>query len=150
MDQRVNMVIGMFAEQGLNAALHYKNPDVKTYISLVPTSAHSGDGMGDLMALICTLTQTRLAKKLAYSEELESTVMEVKALPGLGTTIDVILVNGRLKEGDTMVTGGIEGAIVSTIRSVLTPQPMRELRVKVSTSECVVRGPGYDDRRHSC
>ena len=63
--------------QGLNAALHYRNPDVKTYISLVPTSAHSGDGMGDMMALICTLTQTRLAKKLAYSEELESTVMEV-------------------------------------------------------------------------
>jgi len=129
-EQRANMVIGQFAEQGLNAALHYRNPDAKTYISLVPTSAHSGDGMGDLMALICTLTQTRLAKKLAYSEELESTVMEVKALPGLGTTIDVILVNGRLKEGDTMVTGGIEGAIVSTIRSVLTPQPLRELRVK--------------------
>ena len=56
---------------------------------------------------------------------------QVKALPGLGTTIDVILVNGHLKEGDTLVTGGIEGAIVSTIRSVLTPQPMRELRVKV-------------------
>jgi len=129
-DQRANMIIGQFAEQGLNAALHYRNPDVKTYISLVPTSAHSGDGMGDLMALICKLTQTRLAKKLAYSEELESTVMEVKALPGLGTTIDVILVNGRLKEGDTLVTGGIEGAIVSTIRSVLTPQPLRELRVK--------------------
>lgn len=55
----------------------------------------------------------------------------MKALPGLGTTIDVILVNGSLKEGDTIVTGGFDGAIVSQIRSVLTPQPMRELRVKV-------------------
>ena len=55
----------------------------------------------------------------------------MKALPGLGTTIDVILVNGQLKEGDTIVTGGIDGAIVTQIRSVLTPQPMRELRVKV-------------------
>lgn len=55
----------------------------------------------------------------------------MKALPGLGTTIDVILVNGSLKEGDTLVTGGFDGAIVSQIRSVLTPQPMRELRVKV-------------------
>ena len=57
---------------------------------------------------------------------------QVKALPGLGTTIDVILVNGQLKEGDTIITGGIDGAIVTQIRSVLTPQPMRELRVKVS------------------
>jgi len=57
--------------------MHYDNPDEKSYISLVPTSAHSGDGMGDLMAIICRLTQTRLAKKLSFSEELESTVMEV-------------------------------------------------------------------------
>lgn len=47
---------------------------------MVPTSAHSGDGMGDLMAIICRLTQSRLAKKLAFSEELESTVMEVMTL----------------------------------------------------------------------
>ncbi|XP_047126991.1 eukaryotic translation initiation factor 5B isoform X1 [Hydra vulgaris] len=129
-NELLNLVIRQFAEQGLNAALHFKNPDEKSYISLVPTSAHSGDGMGDLLALICRLTQSRLAKKLSFSEELESTVMEVKALPGLGTTIDVILVNGKLKEGDTIVTGGIEGAIVTQIRSILTPQPMRELRVK--------------------
>jgi len=129
-DERTNIVIAQMAEQGLNAALHYQNIDEKSFISLVPTSAHSGDGMGDLMAIICRLTQTRLGKKLAYSEELESTVMEVKALPGLGTTIDVILVNGRLKEGDTIITGGFDGAIVTQIRSVLTPQPMRELRVK--------------------
>lgn len=64
--------------KGLNAALHYQNPEEKTYISLIPTSAHTGDGMGDLMAVICRLTQTRLAKKLAFSKELESTVMEVK------------------------------------------------------------------------
>jgi len=129
-EERLNKIIGEFAEQGLNAALHYKNPDVKSYISLVPTSAHSGDGMGDLIAIICRLTQSRLAKKLAFSEQLQSTVMEVKAIPGLGMTIDVILVNGRLKEGDTIVTGGIDGAVITQIRSVLTPQPMRELRVK--------------------
>ncbi len=65
------------SKQGLNAALFYKNPDEKNFISLVPTSAHSGDGMGDLMAVICKLTQTRMAKKLAYSAEIQSTVMEV-------------------------------------------------------------------------
>jgi hypothetical protein len=31
------------AEQGLNAALYYENPDPKTYISMIPTSAHSGE-----------------------------------------------------------------------------------------------------------
>lgn len=57
---------------------------------------------------------------------------QVKALPGMGTTIDVILINGRLKEGDTIIVPGVEGPIVTQIRGLLLPPPMKELRVKVS------------------
>ena len=63
--------------QGLNAILFNKNVDAKTYISLVPTSAHTGDGMGDLIALIVKLCQTKLAQRLSFSEELQCTVLEV-------------------------------------------------------------------------
>ena len=56
----------------------------------------------------------------------------MKALPGLGTTIDVILVNGHMKEGDTIIVAGTEGPIVTSVRGLLMPQPLRELRVKVS------------------
>jgi len=132
---RVKQVVGMFAEQSLNAAVFYENPDPKTYVSMIPTSAATGDGMGNLMALIVELTQTVLAKKLAFSEELQATVLEVKAIPGYGTTIDVILVNGTLHEGDTIVLAGTEGPIETTIRSLLMPQPMKELRVKNSYTE---------------
>ena len=76
--KRSNEVIASIAEQGLNAALCYENPDPKSYISMVPTSAHSGEGMGNLMGLLVTLSQTRLAQRLAYSEELQATVLEVK------------------------------------------------------------------------
>ena len=55
----------------------------------------------------------------------------MKALPGLGTTVDVILVNGTLHEGDQIILAGTEGPIVTQIRGLLMPQPMRELRVKV-------------------
>jgi translation initiation factor 5B len=118
--------------KGLNAALYYKNPDIKSYISIVPTSAHTSDGIGNLMALIVEFSQTILAKRIAYSKELQCTVMEVKEIPGLGTTIDVCLVNGKLKLCDTIIIPGREGPIVTQIRGLLMPQPNRELRVKNS------------------
>ena len=57
--------------QSLNAALFDQNPDPKTYISLVPTSALTGEGMGNLLALIVEFSQNLLAKRLMYSEELQ-------------------------------------------------------------------------------
>jgi len=47
---------------------------------MVPTSAHSGDGMGNLIALLCEISQTLLAKRIMYSEELQATVMEVGSI----------------------------------------------------------------------
>ncbi|KAL9902323.1 eukaryotic translation initiation factor 5B [Glossina fuscipes] len=129
-NQRAKNVILQFAEQGLNAALFYENNDPKSYISLVPTSAITGEGMGNLLFLIIEFCQKMLAKRLMYSEELQATVLEVKAIPGLGTTIDTILINGKLREGQTMVVAGTDGPIVTQIRSLLMPQPLRELRVK--------------------
>uniref|UniRef100_A0A673H5U8 Eukaryotic translation initiation factor 5B n=1 Tax=Sinocyclocheilus rhinocerous TaxID=307959 RepID=A0A673H5U8_9TELE len=129
-DERAKAVIVEFAQQGLNAALFYENKDPRTFVSLVPTSAHSGDGIGNLIALLVELTQTMLARRLAHCDELRAQVMEVKALPGMGTTIDVILINGCLREGETIIVPGVDGPIVTQIRGLLLPPPLKELRVK--------------------
>ncbi|KAL2087809.1 hypothetical protein ACEWY4_016637 [Coilia grayii] len=129
-DERAKAVIVEFAQQGLNASLFFENKDPRTFVSLVPTSAHSGDGMGNLIGLLVELTQTMLARRLAHCDELRAQVMEVKALPGMGTTIDVILINGCLREGETIIVPGVEGPIVTQIRGLLLPPPLKELRVK--------------------
>ncbi|XP_013161618.1 PREDICTED: eukaryotic translation initiation factor 5B isoform X1 [Papilio xuthus] len=129
-DKRSKEVIVQFAEQGLNAALFYDNPDPRSYVSLVPTSAVTGEGMGNLLAMIVQACEGPLHKRLVFSQQLLATVLEVKAIPGLGTTIDTILINGTLHEGDTMILAGTDGPIVTQIRSLLMPQPMKELRVK--------------------
>jgi translation initiation factor 5B len=128
----VNRVIVQFAEQGLNAELYWKNKDVKQTVSMIPTSAHTGEGVPDLLMVITQITQRFLQERITFGNDLQATVLEVKPLEGLGTTIDVILVNGILNRGDKIVLCGMGGAITTTIRTILTPQPMKELRVKVS------------------
>jgi len=130
-EQKFKEVVLQLNEQGLNAALFYDNPDIRTFVSLVPTSAATGDGMGNLIGLVVSYSQTMLSKMLLFqSDNLRATVLEVKAIPGLGTTIDVIIVNGKLSEGDKIVMAGHDGPFVTSIRSLLVPQPLRELRVK--------------------
>lgn len=68
--------------QGLNATLFYENKDPRTFVSLIPTSAHTGDGMGNLIALLVELTQTMLVRRLAHCDELRAQVMEVSGQKG--------------------------------------------------------------------
>jgi len=134
-EKRFDNILLKLNENGLNAALFWKNPDPRSYVSLIPTSAITGDGMGNLIALVCQMCQEKLAAPLQYCEELRCTVLEVKTIVGHGTTIDVILVDGRLREGDTVVLAGTDGAIVTQIRSLLLPKPMKEIRVKGAYDE---------------
>ncbi|KAK9235785.1 hypothetical protein V1525DRAFT_408911 [Lipomyces kononenkoae] len=129
-EDRVQKTKLALAEQGLNSELYYKNRNVARNVSLVPTSAVTGEGVPDMLKLLIELTQTRMSDKLMYLSELECTVLEVKVIEGLGTTIDVVLSNGILREGDRIVLCGMNGPIATNVRALLTPQPLRELRVK--------------------
>ncbi|KAK7051356.1 eukaryotic translation initiation factor 5B [Paramarasmius palmivorus] len=129
-EDRVQKTILAFAEEGLNAVLYYDNKNFARNVSLVPTSAVTGEGVPDMIMLLVNLTQQRMSDRLMYLSELECTVLEVKVIEGLGTTIDVVLSNGILHEGEKIVVCGLNGPIVTQVRALLTPQPLRELRIK--------------------
>jgi len=117
-------------EEGFNVAEYWKNDSPEDTLGLVPTSAITGEGLSDLMFNLCKMGQTTEREKLQEKDEFECTVLEVKVIEGHGTTIDVVLVNGLLKVGDTIVVSGLNGPIVTKIRALLTPHPMKEMRVK--------------------
>jgi len=151
---RFQNVVLQLNERGLNCNLYWENDDFRTAVSIVPTSALTGEGVPDLLYMILKLTQDLMADKLEVQEELECTVIEVKNIEGLGTTVDVVLLNGTLREGDQIVLAGLGGPIVTTIRALLTPQPMKEMRVKneyvthkqISTSMGIkISAPGLED-----
>jgi len=129
-ETRASSVLLQLAEQGLNAALYYKNKDFREYVSLVPTSAHTGEGVPDILMLLVQLSQKMLLDRIMWNPEVQCTVLEVKVIEGLGATADVILANGTLKRGDRIVMCGFSGPVVTRVRELLTPKPLREIRVK--------------------
>ncbi|XP_023644095.1 eukaryotic translation initiation factor 5B isoform X2 [Capsella rubella] len=129
-NRRLTGIKNQFQEQGLNTELYYKNKEMEDTVSIVPTSALSGEGIPDLLLWLVQWAQNTMVDKLTYVKEVQCTVLEVKVIEGHGTTIDVVLVNGELHEGDQIVVCGLQGPIVTTIRALLTPHPMKESRVK--------------------
>lgn len=122
------------AEQGVNSNIYWEMGDDdwmnSDFIPLVPTSAVTGEGVQDVLLLLCQMAQRKLVDKLMWHANLQATVLEVKAIDGLGMTVDVLVVNGYLREGDKAVFCTLDGPIVTEIRGLLTPPPSREMRIK--------------------
>lgn len=115
---------------GLNTALFDRNENMKEFVNIIPTSAFSGEGIPDLMNMFLYVGEKFLSKKLTSQKKVQCSVLEVKVLEGTGHTIDVVLVNGTLKVGDKIIVAGMNGPIKTVIKYLLTPQPMKDIRIK--------------------
>jgi translation initiation factor 5B len=82
----------------------------------------NGEGISDLMGLMIDLVQTYMNANIAIKDTIECTVMDVKPIVGLGTTIDVILANGKLNVHDEIIICGVETPIITKITKLLTPK----------------------------
>ncbi|KAF8297981.1 putative translation initiation factor IF-2 [Trypanosoma cruzi] len=129
-DSRVNQIKQELMAEGFNSELYYKNKDMRKVVSIVPTSAKTGEGISDLLLLEIQLVQQFMEGKVTYKDDLQCTILEVKPITGYGVTVDAILINGELHEGDTICLCGQNGPIFTQIRALLTPQPLKELRVR--------------------
>ncbi|KPA84362.1 putative translation initiation factor IF-2 [Leptomonas pyrrhocoris] len=127
---RWSQVKNELSAEGLNSELYYNNKEVRKFVSVVPTSAKTGEGVCDLILLEIHLVQQFMEGKVTYKDDLQCTVLEVKPITGYGFTIDVILINGNLHEGNDICLCGQNGPVFTQIRSLLTPKPLREMRVR--------------------
>ncbi|VVB51417.1 putative translation initiation factor IF-2 [uncultured archaeon] len=130
LDEKIYVIIGKLYEMGLSSDRYDRVRDFQRNIGIVPVSAKTGEGIPDLLMILMGLAQKFLEKDLEYRAVGPGvgTVLEVKEETGLGTTLDVILYDGELNVGDTIVVGSRNAPISTKIRALLKPRPLSEMR----------------------
>ncbi|MCW4049713.1 MAG: translation initiation factor IF-2 [Candidatus Bathyarchaeota archaeon] len=129
LDNRLYIMMGTLSREGLASERFDRVKDFTKNVAIVPVSAKTGEGIGELLAVLIGLTQQFLEQKLQVTDgPALGTVLEVREETGLGITLNAIIYDGTLKAEDTIVIGGKEGPIVTKIRAILVPQPLDEMR----------------------
>ncbi|MCW3979781.1 MAG: translation initiation factor IF-2, partial [Candidatus Bathyarchaeota archaeon] len=129
LDNRLYMMMGTLSREGFRSERFDRVRDFTRDIAIVPVSAKTGEGLGELLAVLIGLTQQYMTDKLQVTaDHALGTVLEVKEEVGLGTTINAIVYDGVLRSEDTIVIGGKEGPLTTSIRAILLPQPLDEIR----------------------
>ena len=125
-------VVGKLSELGFSADRFDRVSDFQRNLAIVPVSAHTGEGIADLLLVMIGLAQRYMGDELALSAEGPGagTVLEVKEERGLGTTLDVILYDGTLSIGDEIAVATQGDVVFTKVRSLLKPRPMKEILVE--------------------
>ena len=125
-------IVAKVSEFGFSCERFDRVSDFQRNLAIVPLSAHTGEGIAELLMVMIGLAQRYMEQDLALSVDVPGvgTVLEVKEERGLGTTLDVILYNGTLSVGDEVAIARSDGVSQTKVRSLLKPRPMKEILIE--------------------
>lgn len=133
LDARIYEIVGDLYDKGFSTDRYDRIKDFSRNVSIVPVSAKTGEGIADLLLVLIGLSQKFFERtlKLHLEEAGVGTILEKKEERGLGTTVDVILYDGKLGVGDTIVVGSTEETpVVTKVKALLKPRALHEIRME--------------------
>ena len=134
-DNNFYKILGDLAEMGFESNLYHEVEDHQKTVSIVPVSAKTGEGIPELLAVLTGLSQRFLTGKLEIETDApaKGTILEIKEEKGMGTTADIIIYEGTLRQDDTIVVGGIDSTVTTKVKALLKTKPLAEIRDKKSS-----------------
>ncbi|MEZ3143949.1 translation initiation factor IF-2 [Halobaculum sp. MBLA0143] len=132
LESNVYELIGDLSDADFSADFYWRVQNFQRNIGVVPVSAETGEGVADLLTVMMGLSQRYMKEEMEIdvAGPGAGTVLEVKEERGFGATLDVVLYDGTVHEGDRVVVGGENGAIVTEVRALLRPRPLAEIRTE--------------------
>jgi len=123
-------IVAKLYELGFDSDRYDRVKDFRRQVAIVPVSAKTGEGIPDLLLLIAGLSQRYLEEKLKIDVEGNGVgvILEVKEEKGLGSVIDIILYDGKIKKGDKIAFLSKDGVKTTKVKLILKPVPLTDIR----------------------
>ncbi len=123
-DEKYMTIIGALNSYGLDSNLYFNIEDFTKKIAMVPCSARTGEGIQELIMMLCGLSEKFLKQRLTLNPDAKGVMLEIKKDKSTNY-IEAILYDGELKKSDTIAVSDFQGEpILTKIRILEEIQPL--------------------------
>lgn len=119
---RVSDIKLQLSVNGMNSELFYNNTNQRTYISLYPVSAKTGDGINDFVKNSIKLTIKYMQKQIRIKNDFEAILFDILQYKNVFNVLNIILINGTLNSGDNILLHTLNGGLLTQIKYILDYQ----------------------------
>ncbi len=114
---------GALNEHGFDSALYYEINDFTKQVAIVPCSAKTGEGISELLFVLCGLCQKFLKERLKVSNKARGVILEIKKEKGVDY-VESILYDGNLRIGEEIAVASFSDLMVTKIRALEEIEPL--------------------------
>jgi translation initiation factor 5B len=124
-EEKLYTFIASLSSHGFESELYYNLTDFTKKIALVPASAKTGEGITEILMMLCGLSQKFLREGLKLGAKPKGIVLEIKKEKTLQYA-ELILYDGMLRAEDEIAIANFSGGepIISRIRTMEEIQPL--------------------------
>jgi translation initiation factor 5B len=129
LDERIYNVVGSLSRLGYNSEGFWRVKDFTKEVAIVPVSAAKNIGIPELLAVVVGLSQQFMTKRLQRIEGPgRGIILEINEEIGLGPSANLVLIDGTLRVGETIMVAKRDKAVTTKIKALLLPKPLDEMR----------------------
>jgi translation initiation factor 5B len=133
-NEKVMTIMGSLYHHGFNAKLFYEIADFTSQLALIPCSGRTSEGINELIAMLCGLSQKFLKESLLTGKDPKGVILEVKKEKTMQYA-EAILYDGVLSIKDEIAIASFDEPIITKIRVLEEILPLSsKFRTIVKTS----------------
>jgi len=114
-NEKLYTLIGSLHHHGFNAKPFYEITDFTAELAIVPCSGKTGEGINELIMMLCGLSQKFLKENLKLGEKARGVILEIKKEKTM-QYIEAIVYDGKLSINNEIAIASFNEPIISKIR----------------------------------